>query len=151
MLCTTNEVQLNMSTVKFKWARKVKVSYEVSSKGDKRFSAFYAIMPDGNSIEWHYQTRIKLYPSIQEGKGKPPLNPNTDTWGEYLNLWRVWGQNNLPLMRELYKSAILRNHTLSDMFASTSINQAHALSHILNEMCGYIKEENSLCLPIKRP
>jgi len=140
-----------MSTVKFKWARKAKVSYEVSSKGDKRFSAFYAIMPDGRNIEFHYQCLVKGYPSISEGKGRPPLNPNIDTWQAYLNLWRTWSRVNVPAMRELYRHARANDSTLSDTFASTSINQAHALSHILNEMCGYIKEENSICLPIKRP
>lgn len=29
--------------------------YEVSTHGDKRFSAFCALMPDGRSIEMHYQ------------------------------------------------------------------------------------------------
>lgn len=119
----------------FKWVRKASVSYEISSKGDWRFSAFYAIMPDGLSIEHHYQVFCKGYPSIQEGKGKPPRNPNTDTWKEYLNLWRIWANSNLPLMRELYKQAILKDYTLSDMFATTEVNQAHALATILNELC----------------
>lgn len=33
--------------------------YEVSSHGDKRFSAFNAIMSDGRSIECHYQCDVK--------------------------------------------------------------------------------------------
>lgn len=36
--------------------------YECSSAGDFRFSAFYAIMPDGRSIEQHYQCDVKGYP-----------------------------------------------------------------------------------------
>lgn len=35
--------------------------YEVSSKGDKRFSAFNAILSDGRSIEQHYQCDVKGY------------------------------------------------------------------------------------------
>jgi len=127
----------------FKWARKSTKGYEVSSKGDRRFSAFYAIMPDGNSIEFYYQVKIKLYSSIQEGKGKPPKDPNTDTWKEYLNLWRQWRQNNLPLMRELYKATIAQDYTLTDMFATTPVNQAHALATILNELCNYTSGEQN--------
>lgn len=121
----------------FKWARKANPGYEVSSKGDSRFSAFYAILPNGNSIEYEYMTQVKGYSSIKEGKGKPPLDPNKDTWTEYLNLWRVWAGENLPLMRELYRAAIAKNYTLTDMFASSSNNQARALATILNELCGY--------------
>lgn len=120
----------------FKWVRKSPISYEVSSKGDKRFSAFYAILPTGRSIEWEYQVNCKGFSSIQEGKGKPPCDLSVDVWKEYLNLWRIWANNNLPLMRELYKAAILRDYTLSDMFATTEVNQARALATILNELCG---------------
>jgi hypothetical protein len=124
----------------FKWARRANPGYECSSRGDNRFSAFYAILPDGNSIEYFYQTQIKLYPSIQAGKGKPPLDPNVDLWKEYLNLWRIWTNDNLPLMREPYKSAIANDYTLTDMFATSPVNQARALSVILNELCGYKTE-----------
>jgi hypothetical protein len=40
--------------------------YEVSTKGDKRFSAFNAILPDGLSIEITYQTKIKGYNTWRE-------------------------------------------------------------------------------------
>lgn len=109
----------------------------MSSKGDSRFSAFYAILPNGNSIEYEYQTVTKGYGSIKEGKSKLPLDPNVDLWKEYLNLWRIWANNNLPLMRELYKAAIANDYTLTDMFATSSTNQARALATILNELCGY--------------
>lgn len=124
----------------FKWARRAKPGYEVSSKGDNRFSAFYAILPNGNSIEWEFQVKVKGYASIKEGKGKPALDPTKDTWTEYLNLWRVWAIDHLPLMRELYKAAIVNDYTLTDMFASSPNNQARALSTILNELCGYKTE-----------
>lgn len=122
----------------FTWQRKAKLGYEVSSKGDPRFSAFNALMPDGRSIESHYQCDIKKYQpggtDWRLGKGKPPLNPLTDTWSMYLALWRQWANNNLPLMRELYYHARDRGSVLTDCFASTQINQAHALATILNEL-----------------
>lgn len=122
----------------FNWSRRYPGGYEVSSKGDERFSAFYAIMSDGNSIEWHYQTQIKLYPSIKAGKGKPPLNKDVDLWKEYLNLWKRWSDKNIELLRELYRASYGVG-MLTDMFASTPVNQARALATILNEKCGYIE------------
>ena len=116
----------------FTWQRRG--GYEVSTKGDKRFSAFNAILPDGLSIEIFYQTRIKGYGTWQEGKGKPPLDQSVDLWKEYLNLWRIWANNNLPLMRELYFLAKDKGYVLSDCFANTPNNQAHALAEILNEL-----------------
>lgn len=124
----------------FKWARRAKPGYEVSSKGDSRFSAFYAILPNGNSIEYEFQVKCKGYNSIREGKGKPALDPTKDLWTEYLNLWRVWAGDNIPLMRELYRAAVANDYTLTDMFASSPNNQARALATILNELCGYKTE-----------
>lgn len=112
--------------------------YEVSSKGDKRFSAFNAILSDGRSIEQHYQCDVKGYDiggtNWRLGKGKPPLNNMTkdDLWEAYLGLWLVWAINNINLIQELQTHADKHNKILSDRFASTSINQARALSCILN-------------------
>lgn len=106
--------------------------YEVSSAGDKRFSAFYAKMPDGRSIEEHYQCDVKGYDpkgkNWKLGKGKPPLDPFTDTWEEYLALWREWSENNKEIFEELRPYSLL-----SDCFATSPINQAHALAVLLNE------------------
>ena len=55
-------------------------------------------------------------------------------WEEYLKLWWYWVRANLPLMRELYRAAAKNNYVLSDRFATTEVNQAHALSIILNEL-----------------
>lgn len=123
----------------FTWQRRG--GYEVSSKGDSRFSALYALMPDGRSLECHYQcdaspigkgyqpggTNWKL------GKGKPPLDPSMDLWQAYLALWRIWAKGNLPLLRELYVAA-QPSCILSDCFATTPVNQAHALAEILNDL-----------------
>lgn len=113
----------------------------MSSKGDKRFSAFNAYLPDGRSIEQHYQCDVKGYdPGGKDwrlGKGKPPLRnlSQEDLYNEYLNLWKIWANNNILWMRYLYKKAIEHNGVLSDMFATTEINQAHALSDVLNMLC----------------
>jgi hypothetical protein len=59
------------------WARTAENNYEVSSQGDKRFSALYATFKEGTiidgedvggkTIEWVYQNIIK-----KSGKGKAP-------------------------------------------------------------------------------
>ena len=110
--------------------------YECSSKGDIRFSAFGAYMPDGRTIEAHYQCDIKGYApgssNWRLGKGKPPLDTSKDMWKEYLNLWITWAKAHPDLIEELRKLAATKNNVLSDMFANTPINQATALAFILN-------------------
>lgn len=110
--------------------------YEVSSKGDKRFSAFYARMPDGRTIEEHYQCDVKGYDpggtNWRLGKGKPPLDPHCPLLGAYTHLWRIWASTNRALLDELYELAGQHGYVLSDVFATTPVNQAHALSIILN-------------------
>lgn len=116
-------------------------SYEVSSKGDSRFSAFNAILHDGRSIEMHYQCDIKGFDvggtNWRLGKGKPPIMDYSEhsLLLSYIDLWKEWVDNNIPLMRELYRHAVNHDYTLSDCFASTHINQAHALSLHLNRLC----------------
>ena len=123
----------------FKWSRTG--GYECSSKGDRRFSAFYAKLADGRTIEQHYQCDVKGYDvggtNWKLGKGKPPLKEMTQDvlWEKYLSLWREWMEMNIPLMRELYLKAKENDYILSDRFAKTPINQAHALSVILNVLC----------------
>lgn len=115
-------------------------AYEVSSHGDKRFSAFNAIMPDGRSIECHYQCDIKGYDiggrNWKLGKGKPPREKmsHEEIWQKYLKLWEVWASNNKELMQELKEVLVKYNNTLSDKFASTPVNQARALAEVLNNM-----------------
>lgn len=62
-----------------KWARYSNNGYEVSSKGDKRFSALHARLNNGKTIEEIYQLYIKGYRSVtesfMEGKGKPAIVP----------------------------------------------------------------------------
>ena len=121
----------------FSWQRKE--GYECSTKGDARFSAFNAKLPDGRSIEQWYQCDIKGYDiggtNWRLGKGNPPLFefPADHLWQLYLNLWRLWAIHNSHLIIELMELAAEKNNVLSDCFASTPINQAHALSTIINE------------------
>ena len=114
--------------------------YEVSSHGDKRFSAFNAIMPDGRSIECHYQCDIKGYDiggrNWRLGKGKPPRQKmsHEEIWNKYLKLWEVWADNNPTLIEELKVVLVKYNNVLSDKFASTPVNQARALAEVLNNI-----------------
>ena len=124
----------------FTWSRRG--GYEVSTKGDKRFSALGAKMPDGRTIEQWYQCDVKGYDiggtNWKLGKGKPPaydLDPKTQ-WEMYLNLWRSWALHNVPTLLDLHEKAKPFG-VLSDCFAKSEINQARALAHILNE---WVKE-----------
>jgi hypothetical protein len=97
------------------------------------------MLPDGRTIEQHYQCDVKGYQpggtDWKLGKGKPPLNTNVDLWAEYLTLWRIWADHNRNLMRSLYIHAQDNNWRLSDRFATTEVNQARALATILNDLC----------------
>lgn len=113
--------------------------YECSTKGDRRFSALVAKMPDGRTIEQWYQCDIKAYDiggtNWSAGKGKKPIPEYKDDalWQMYLCLWRIWVLHNQELANELIELAKKNNNCLSDRFATTDINQAAALATILNE------------------
>lgn len=117
-----------------------KNGYEVSTLGDKRFSALVAKMPDGRTIEQWYQCDIKAYDiggtNWKLGKGKPSkINWTKEQQYEmYLSLWKLWAIHNSNLMHELHNKAKEHNNRLKDSFAKLgSINQARALAQILNE------------------
>lgn len=118
---------------KYTWSRFG--GYECSSKGDKRYSAFYARLNDGLSIEHHFQCFIKGYPSIEEGKGNPPLRemPKEETYYLYKELWRKYLDSKPWLWTELKVNVEKCNNTVSDMFGTSEINQARALCDLLNE------------------
>ncbi len=112
--------------------------YEVSTKGDARFSAFNALMPDGRSIEMHYQCDVKGYDvggtNWRLGKGKGPKAPmsHEQQWQAYKALWKQW-LDARPKAREYLLSVLPANQwTLRDRFASTPINQARALAELLS-------------------
>lgn len=118
----------------FTYARHHSDGYELSTRGDSRFSALVARMPDGRTIEAHYQCDVKGYNpggrNWQAGKGKPSLRP-VDQWVEYLALWQRWARENPGLIEDLRVKAAGR--VLTDRFATSQVNQARALAHILNE------------------
>lgn len=120
----------------YHWGRFSK-GYEVSTRGDKRFSAFIAKTPDGRSIEEVYQGDVKGYDPggtrWRLGKGKPPLDLSVDLWKEYLALWREWATRNENLMLELKAMVSACNYTLVDRYASSPVNQARALATLLSE------------------
>lgn len=133
------------------WARTSNNSYEVSTKGDRRFSALVAtfnkgtiidgIDVGGKTIEGVYQSVIK-----KSRKGQAPAkdsklyNESLKTKEEkeeysytkgYLPLWQEWAKQNPQLIEDLRIKA--QGKTLTDQFANTGVSQARALSEILND------------------
>lgn len=94
-------------------------------------------MPDGRSIEMHYQCDVKGYSpggkNWKLGKGKPSLIKYENLFEQYLNLWVIWSGSNYDLILDLHEQA-KDTRLLSDRFATSEVNQAHALSIILNTM-----------------
>lgn len=133
-----------------KWARLAQSGYEVSTQGDKRFSALIATFKKGTVIEGvdvGGMTIEKVYQQIikKSGKGKAPAqdsklyNPALKTKQEqedfsytegYLPLWEVWAEQNPKLIVELGK--LSEGKVLTDKFASTRVSQARALADILS-------------------
>lgn len=120
----------------YTWKRRAENGYEVSSAGDSRFSALYAKLRDGRTIEEAYQLDVKGYRKYGKdwrlGKGRPAIYTDVDLWAEYLNLWRAWADQNPALLRDLANRAI-DHGILTDRYASGPINQARALAQIINE------------------
>lgn len=128
----------NKPTVEvFTWARKADNSYEVSSKGDKRFSALVAKLKDGRTIEEAYQLDVKGYRAKGDnwrlGKGKAPIREITyeQQYQEYKDLWQQYLTENPELLNDLREKA--KGKVITDMFASTPVSQARVLAEILNE------------------
>lgn len=124
----------------YTWARYPKPGqpyYEVSSAGDKRFSAMWARLSDGRTIEQAYQLDVKGYREFGDdwrlGKGKPPLKEMTadELWESYKSLWLWWAYENQELVEELSKVA--HGKTLTDKFAKSAVSQARAWAEILSE------------------
>lgn len=107
---------------------------ECSSRGDKRFSAFYArpASLNGKSIEEAYQA-MKIFPdgstnrSWREAKGMRPINP-TQCSEAYDEWWLEWveQENLLPVLKEA--------SGLSDIFGQPGhVCQAEVLWRIRNK------------------
>ena len=112
-------------------------SYEVSTKGDSRFSALKAKLQDGRTIEEAYQLDVKGYRAQGSdwhlGKRKPPLNGKSreQLYEEYKALWRQWVKENPELFAELKAKAA--GHVLTDKHATSEISQARALFELATE------------------
>lgn len=112
------------------WSNQVGAGYEVSTRGDSRFSALRARLPDGRIIEDAWG-QAKGYPDGRAAKNRPALAPNFDYWGTYKGLWSQWADANPALMAEL--AQLSQGLPLVDRFARTENNQARALSELLAE------------------
>jgi len=115
----------NVQSVKFDWSRYSDNGYEVSTHGDKEYSALNAKLKDGRTIEEAYQQ------AKGSKKGEKATDPNFDYWGTYLGLWRQWAKENPAKIEALRVKAA--GKTLTDKFAKTDNSQARALATILNE------------------
>lgn len=150
------------SSNEFTWADKADNSFEVSTKGDKRFSALNAkFKPDtmidgenvgGRTIEDVYQNVIK-----KSGKGQAPAkdsklyNESLKTKEDredfsytegYLPLWQEWARQNPELIEELREKA--KGKVLTDRFANTRVSQARALADILNSTANTSNNDNTI-------
>lgn len=96
----------------------------------------FARLPDGRTIEEAWQLDLKGHRAYsnnwRDGKGKPPLEGFDPSYEDYKALWVTWAKANPELMRELATLAQTKENYLSDVFASTAVSQARALSEILN-------------------
>lgn len=106
---------------------------ECSSKGDKRFSAFYAKV-NGDSIENQYQS-AKVFEdgstnlTWKQAKGKKPINIEQVS-KLYKDLWKQYLLNNPSLLRGLKQQS-----GLSDIFGQEGHNcQAITLWELRNEL-----------------
>ena len=143
-----NDFRFKLRSSTVNWARTSENGYEVSTRGDKRFSALVATFKKGTiidgvdvggmTIEDVYQKVIK-----KSGKGKAPskdsklYNESLKTEEEkedysyyrgYLPLWQEWARQNPELIEELRTKAA--GKTLTDQFANTRVSQARALAQI---------------------
>lgn len=107
-------------------------TYEVSSKGDKDYSALYAKLEDGRSIEEHYQVDVKGYKTWRDGKGKPPKDKSKNLQEEYTKLWKRYFDIN-PDKYEFIKEKVNNGVKLTDQFATEKgVNQADTIMQIVN-------------------
>ena len=68
----------------------------------------------------------------------PPANGKTSEqlYEGYKALWSFWMAENINLVFELAERGADAGYVLTDCFASTPVNQARALSELLNEFFG---------------
>ena len=146
--------EIGNTTSKFEYARSSegRPNYEVSSRGDKRFSAMTATFAPGTTLFGHDVSGRTIESVYQHGvkqgdwatnnnyktgapKDKTIITGNTedDSYRQgYLPLWQEWAKQNPQLIEELRQKA--QGKVITDMFASTAVSQARALADILNSI-----------------
>lgn len=117
-------------------------TFEVSTRGNelgKKFSALNArIKGRGNkTIEEIYQTEIKGYKTVREGKGRPPKYSisREQSKAAYDDLWREYLEENPDLAKQLWDETEGGTVELTDMFSREGdvVSQADSLQRILRE------------------
>lgn len=134
----------------YNWARTASDGYEVSSRGDSRFSALNAKFAPGTTLFGHDVSNRTIESVYQHGvkqgdwgtdnnsktgapKDKTIITGNTenDSYIQgYLPLWQEWARQNPQLIEELRQK--VQGRVITDMFASTAVSQARALADILS-------------------
>lgn len=122
--------------------------YEVSTRGDRRFSALCAKLSDGRTIEMHYQCDVKGFDiggtNWRLGKGKAPKTPVSfaQTRSAYKAFWLEYLRINPDLHQEL-AGIVASGAILVDSFARRGcLNQAEILTECLkDEELQHIQEE----------
>ena len=136
------------------WTVPKSKTLEVSSAGDKRFSALYATFKSGayagRTIEDVYQNTLKM-----SGKGRAPAKESplhreraSDetleqykkrveevSFKAYKQLWSDWLVENPELANEL-SFLVQQGVKLTDKFAGTAVNQARALTELVSRKPG---------------
>jgi hypothetical protein len=124
-------------------ALKPEQKFEVSSRGDKRFSAGWAEV-DGRTIEDIYQVDIKGGVKTGSGrfaystKGNPPAPGSLasrmtadEQYEAYKDLWRKYFDQNPEALQEVARKS--QGKVLTDIYGSGDVNQARAIHDILTE------------------
>lgn len=113
--------------------------YEVSTRGDRRFSALCAKLSDGRTIEMHYQCDVKGFDiggtNWRLGKGKAPKTPVSfdQTRSAYKAFWLEYLRINPELHQEL-AGIVASGAVLVDSFARRGcLNQAEILTECLKD------------------
>jgi hypothetical protein len=125
-----------------------KLYFEVSSAGDKRFSAYYAKLAKGTTVYGKDVGGMSIenaYQKVMKGSSKKQgaaagsviqnlidkgMDSDEAYYGAYKALWQEWVNQNPKLADEL--KSLANGKELHDRYATTSNNQARALGEILD-------------------
>lgn len=99
-----------------------KGGYEVSTKGDKRYSSLYATLEDGSTIETSYRNS-----NIDHTDKSASHDLYKSLWTEYFCL-------NPQLLDELLKLAKEHDYCLTDSVTKSIVNHADIIAEIMNDI-----------------